>query len=135
MKRLALKPDATSHARDLRRDATPPERALWRGLRTTFPHAHFRRQVPFGPYFADFASHAYKLIIELDGGSHAHTQSYDAARTRFLEGEGYRLIRVWNNEVVHDLNGVLARVEPCLALLPASPTRGEEVSSNLLFGV
>src|SRR3546814_5963038 len=58
-------------ARELRRHATEAEKLLWRALREAFPTAKFRRQVPLGPYFADFCSHAARLVIEVDGGQHA----------------------------------------------------------------
>ena len=83
------------------------------------PDAHFRHQVPLGPYYADFASHAARLIIEVDGSQHGEER--DAARTHFLEGEGYRVLRFWNNEVLGNLDGVLRTIA---AALP-SPLVGE----------
>ena len=85
---------------------TKAERFLWRALRTALPEYHWRKQVPFGPYTADFCSHRAKLIIELDGGQHASAFDRDAARTRFLEAEGYRVIRFWNN----DPDAVIGRI-------------------------
>ena len=87
---------------------------LWRGLKEAFPDAHFRKQVPFGPYYAAFACHAAKLVIELDGSQHADAASYDAARTTFLENEGYRVIRFWNNDVTNNLDGVLTAISEFL---------------------
>ena len=110
MKRLALKAGAIERARRLRREMTPQERMLWRGLKEAFPDAHFRKQVPFGPYYADFACHAAKLVIELDGSQHAEAVAYDAARTAFLENEGYTVIRFWNNDVTTNLDGVLIAI-------------------------
>jgi very-short-patch-repair endonuclease len=114
MKRLSLPIDATRRARNLRKTATPAERAMKRMLKENFPAAHFRFQVPMGPYIADFASHRTKLIIEVDGESHGHTQEQDAARTAFLEVEGYRVIRFWNNEVFGNPEGVVAQIEEAL---------------------
>ncbi|WP_373486936.1 endonuclease domain-containing protein [Blastomonas sp.] len=94
-------------ARQLRRDATDAERALWLALRENFPAARFRRQVPIGPYFADFLSFRAKLVIEVDGGQHDIQADYDAARTRFIEAQGYRVIRFWNSDVLPDPEGVL----------------------------
>ena len=71
--------------------------------------------MPFGPYVADFASHGAKLIIELDGSHHADAKEYDAARTAFLNGEGYRVIRFWNNDVLMNAEGVLMLIEKALA--------------------
>jgi len=94
---------------------TSAERALWRGLREALPEWHWRKQVPLGPYFADFASHSAKLIIELDGGQHALSPDHDAKRTRFLEAEGFRVLRFWNNEVLTNTSGVLDRIAEALS--------------------
>ncbi len=122
MKRTGLQPDARDRSRELRRDASPVERKLWHSLRKSFPEAHFRRQVPMGSYFADFACHAHKIVIELDGDSHAHSQSYDAARTRFIEGEGYLVIRFGNNDVMTNLDGVLTELSMRLVTPTPNPS-------------
>ena len=109
-KRLGLKPDAIARARDLRRTMTDAERHLWRALRTALPDHHWRKQVPIGPYFADFASHSAKLAIEVDGGQHALAGDRDAARTAFLEAEGFRDLRFWNSEVLGNVEGVVAAI-------------------------
>ncbi len=95
-------------ARQLRRDATAPERALWRLLYPLRQTHNFRRQVPLGPYYADFACHALGLVIEIDGDTHGSEQArrYDAARTRFIEAEGYRVIRFTNDDVLSNAEGV-----------------------------
>ena len=111
----------TERARQLRRDATDAEKRMWRGLREAFPYAKFRRQQALGPYFADFASHAARLVIEIDGGQHGEAVAHDEARTRFIEGEGYRVIRFWNDDVMTNIEGVLMLVET--ALTP-SPSQG-----------
>ncbi|WP_232307511.1 endonuclease domain-containing protein [Sphingobium chungbukense] len=106
-------------ARELRRNATDAEKCLWALLREKLPAAKFRRQVPIGPYFADLASHAARLIIELDGGQ--HEEATDAPRTAFLESEGYRVIRFWNHELVENPEGVLASIA---AFTPHPPIAG-----------
>ena len=115
MKRLALRAGTVERARNLRRNATDSERRLLRGLKEVFREAKFRFQVPFGPYYADFASHSAKLIIEVDGGQHAVAKDYDEARTEFLKGEGYRVIRFWNNDVLTNLDGVLTLIGKALS--------------------
>ena len=121
MKRHSLKAGATDRARDLRRNATDAEARLWYALRESLPGAKFRRQVPLGPYFADFASHGAKLVVELDGSQHAEAVERDVARTHFLNDEGYRVLRFWNNEVLQNLDGVLAAI----AAAAPSPLVGE----------
>lgn len=69
---------------------------------------HFRRQVQIGPYYADFASLKAKLVIEIDGSQHYYEKAfaYDERRTRFIEGEGYRVIRFTSIDVGRELSGV-----------------------------
>jgi very-short-patch-repair endonuclease len=66
----------------------------------------FRRQVPIGPFMADFACHRARLIIEVGGGQHDLESPDEIGRTRFLNAEGYRVIRFWNNEVLANPDGV-----------------------------
>ena len=66
--------------------------------------------MPIGPYFADFACFAEKLVIELDGGQHASSRSYDEARTRFIEQQGFSVVRFWNTDVLSNTDGVLHRI-------------------------
>ncbi|WP_309662841.1 endonuclease domain-containing protein [Sphingomonas sp.] len=130
MKRHLLKPDAVERARLLRRNSTPAEALLWRALREGMANEKWRRQVPIGPYFADFASHRAKLIIEVDGSQHAEAIAADHARTSFLKSQGYRVLRFWNNEVTQNLDGVFAAIA---AALP-SPLVGEGGSKSRMRG-
>ncbi len=107
-KRQRLPSTTTSRTRDLRINTSEPERRLWRALRDAFPDLKFRRQVPLGPYFVDFCSHAARLVIEVDGDTHVGAETYDAARTAFLHGEGYKVIRFTNAEVMQTIEGVIA---------------------------
>jgi very-short-patch-repair endonuclease len=93
-----------TRARAMRREPTAAEVAMWRLLRANFGDWRFRRQVPLDHYIADFASHRARLVIECDGGQ--HSPEADAARTRAIEGEGYRVLRFWNNEVLGNAEGV-----------------------------
>ena len=90
-------------ARQLRREMTDAERAMWRLLREVVPEARWRRQVPIRHFIADFASHRFKLVIEVDGGQ--HSEEADAARTAIIEREGYRVLRFWNNDVLGNPEG------------------------------
>ncbi len=74
--------------------------------------SHFRRQAPIGPYVVDFFCPAKRLIIELDGGHHNEDAmaKRDAERQRWLEDEGYHVIRFWNSEITADLIAVVERI-------------------------
>jgi very-short-patch-repair endonuclease len=101
---------AVLRARQLRREATDAEKLLWRALRSKLSAYKWRRQMPVGPYFADFACFAEKLIVEIDGGQHADCAPYDERRTRFIEAHGYRVLRFWNNDLMTNGDGVLERI-------------------------
>ncbi len=91
---------ANRHARVLRRNLTDTERELWRLLRARRFHGHkFRRQHPTGPFIADFACVAGRLIVEADGGQHADSVA-DARRTAWLQARGWRVIRFWNTDIL-----------------------------------
>ena len=100
-------------AKRLRETTTGAEDLLWRRLRR-FPVSgtHFRRQVPIGPYVADFACMAARLIIEVDGSQHGRDdlRKRDEERTHWLEAEGYRVIRFWNNDLTANMDGVLEAI-------------------------
>lgn len=99
-----------ANARRLRLEMTDAERYLWSHLwRIPVEHTHFRRQVPIGPYFADFACHKFRLVIELDGSQHAEESArrHDEKRTDFLRSAGYRVVRFWNHDVLKELESVL----------------------------
>jgi very-short-patch-repair endonuclease len=102
MPHSAIAKRTRGQAQQLRRAPTDAERKLWYLLRSLRPLGmHFRRQAPIGIYIADFAWHAGKIIVELDGSQHAQVrQSYDVQRTRWLESQGYRVLRFWNNDVL-----------------------------------
>jgi very-short-patch-repair endonuclease len=115
-KRQLLPATTVSRSRELRRNAGPVERALRSALRRSLPGAKFRWQVPFGPYHADFCSHAAKLIVEVDDATHVDRRDHDEARTRFLNTEGYRVLRFWNNDVMGNVEGVVAKIAADLPL-------------------
>ena len=102
---------ARVRARALREAPTDAESLLWYHLRDRRLADHkFRRQRPIGPYFADFACVEAKLIVELDGGQHVEAAGYDENRTRFIEAQGYRVLRFWNNEVPTQTDAVRERI-------------------------
>jgi very-short-patch-repair endonuclease len=100
-------------AKKLRANTTPHERILWRALKELpVDGTHFRRQAPIGPYVVDFFCPAKHLIIELDGGHHNDDEiaKRDIERQRWLEREGYCVVRFWNSEIASDLTAVLERI-------------------------
>ena len=106
---------ASESARRLRRDMTDAERTLWAQIRHKQVDGYrFRKQVPLGKYVADFACLEPRLIVEVDGGQHADQTIPDAARSAWLENNGFRVLRFWNNEVLENLDGVLQTIAETL---------------------
>lgn len=118
-------------ARQLRKAAPEPERRLLRALRESFPHLKWRHQAPLGPYYADILCLAEHLVIEVDGDTHAATTAHDTTRTRFLQHEGYQVIRFTNADVMQNLDGVIARMSFSLREKEGAPeARKDEGSST-----
>jgi very-short-patch-repair endonuclease len=89
----------------LRQNPTLAERILCPRLRQLKPQGlHFRRQAPLGKYIVDFVCHSAKLVVELDGSQHgeATESARDETRTKFLNSQGYRILRFWNGDVLRD---------------------------------
>jgi very-short-patch-repair endonuclease len=96
----------TALAKTLRRNSTEAEKKLWDMLRDRRLEGwKFRRQVPLGSYVVDFYCSKAKLIVEADGGQHAESAS-DAIRTTWLTGNGYRVKRYWNNDILANPDGI-----------------------------
>ncbi|MEW6142494.1 MAG: endonuclease domain-containing protein [Chloroflexota bacterium] len=103
--------------RILRKSATDAEIALWKRLRNRqLDGARFRRQHPVGEFVVDFVSLEHRLVVEVDGGHHNEPDSTcaDKRRQEWLEKSGYRVLRFWNNEVLGNMEGVLARIQDAL---------------------
>ena len=117
----------TDRARALRREATPQERALWNLLSRYRPK--FTRQLSIDPYTADLACREAKLIVEVDGSQHMDSSS-DVVRTRFLETQGWTVIRFWNSEVDENPEGVaepiLLKAAECLGGTHPQPLPSRE---------
>ncbi|HZO46499.1 MAG TPA: DUF559 domain-containing protein [Xanthobacteraceae bacterium] len=127
MPHSAIAKRTRGQAQQLRRAPTDAERKLWYLLRALKPLGmHFRRQAPVGIYIADFAWHAGKLIVELDGSQHAEArQNYDARRTQWLESQGCRVMQFWNNDVLRTPRSVGdAILEAARAGAVENPTPG-----------
>ena len=138
--RALARPDegaSVQFARDLRKNMTDAERKLWLALRgRQFENYKFRRQVPVGKYIADFMCFEHRLIVEVDGSQHDESIR-DAVRDLWLESQGFRVLRLWNREVLLNLDGALLSILAALKqpphparAAPPSPARGEGERMN-----
>ena len=114
-------PKIMHRAGKLRKELTPAEHKLWAYLRGDKLGVNFRRQHAIGKYIADFCCVKSKLIIELDGSQHLEQAEYDAERTKYLETQGYRVIRFWNNQVMNEIDGVILVIMAAIYPPPSSP--------------
>jgi very-short-patch-repair endonuclease len=103
-------PIIMQHAGELRKESTPAERKLCRRVRGDNLCVNFRRQHAIGNYIPDFCSPIAKLIIEVDGSSHLEQKEYDKERTIYFESMGYKVIRFWNNDVMHNIDDVIIAI-------------------------
>ncbi len=98
----------TGTARGLRQRSTDAERLLWKHLKARqMAGLKFRRQAQIGRFIVDFVCYEKALIVEADGGQHAIEREKDEERTRWLNAQGYRVLRFWNNEILTNIEGVL----------------------------
>ena len=115
-------------AKRLRADLTAPEKKLWNAIRANRIGVKFQRQVVLAPYIADFAARSERLVIELDGDTHASREAYDAARTQALEARGYRVLRFTNSDVMANIEGVVQAILIELGREPPLTRTGERDS-------
>ncbi len=86
----------------MRREPVTTEALLWKLLRNRrLDGLKFRRQVPIGPYVADFVCFRHRIVVEADGPGHSQQVAYDADRDRWLKHEGFRVLR-FSNEVIRE---------------------------------
>jgi very-short-patch-repair endonuclease len=122
----------TQKARSLRQNMTKAEVILWMHLRKrAMKGARFRRQHPIGPYIADFACPNSKLVVEVGGATHSSEQlAYDTRRTKYLESEGWTVLRVTNTDIYENIDGVWRSIAARLAPPPRYardlPASGED---------
>lgn len=116
---------ATQRARALRHAMTEGEKRLWSGLRTLRQShgLHVRRQVPIGPYIADFAIHSAKLIIEVDGEHHQSKgrQALDRQRDDWFAGQGYQTLRFSTGDLISNRQGCLQSILDATVPPPLTP--------------
>ncbi|MBQ8460438.1 DUF2817 domain-containing protein [bacterium] len=115
-----------SHAKELRNNATIHEQILWKYLKQhKFMNLKFRRQQPIGNYIVDFVCCSPKIIIELDGSQHIENKNYDEQRDKYLSDLGFKIIRIWNNDIISNIEGVLSFIKQEIE----NPTRKSKIST------
>jgi very-short-patch-repair endonuclease len=103
-------PNTRTRAIELRKELTPAERKLWSRIRNNQLGVNFRRQHAIGNFIPDFVCIEKKLVIELDGSQHLEQEEYDKERTKYLESQGYKVIRFWNNSVIKDIDSTILAI-------------------------
>ncbi|MBA4748418.1 MAG: endonuclease domain-containing protein [Sphingopyxis sp.] len=123
-------PRLVEFAKAMRREMTEPEKRLWYELRAKrFDGVKFRRQNVVGNYIADFYSRSARLIIEVDGDSHAFRHEYDRVREQYFNSKGFRVIRFANSDVMTNMESVLTTIGQHLTPpLPTLSPKGERAS-------
>ena len=100
-----------TRAKKLRQNMSEAETRLWHHLRAGRLNGYkFRRQQPMGSYIADFVCVNPKLIIEADGGQHVEQAAYDVERSRYLQLQGFTVLRFWNHQILQQTDDVLAEI-------------------------
>lgn len=117
----------------MRRSMTPAEKRLWAALRPNrLDGLHFRRQQIIDGFIVDFYCHAAALAVEVDGPVHDGQVEYDADRDRILQARGLHALRIRNEEVMQDRQGVLARIRAiCHSRLPSPEGEGRGVGGGV----
>ncbi|MDA0692207.1 MAG: endonuclease domain-containing protein [Nitrospinae bacterium] len=106
-----MKTTPKSNAKNLRKNSTDAERKMWSLLRNRQLVGYkFRRQHPIKNFIVDFACIEKQLIIEVDGGQHLERKKEDDERTQFLEIQGYRVLRFWNDQIFKETESVLEMI-------------------------
>ena len=117
----------TRNARSLRNGATEQERAVWRLLSRYRPR--FTRQLPIGPFIAHFACRQARLVVEIDGSQHVDSAA-DAERTKWLEANGWTVVRFWNGDVSDNpeavVEAIVASTDECLGGTHPQPLPSRE---------
>jgi very-short-patch-repair endonuclease len=115
---------ANERARELRNNATAAERRLWHRLRVLKVSGQkFRRQVPIDRFIVDFACLSHRLVIEVDGATHSTDDELanDVCRQRYIESQGFRVLRFSNADVVTNMDGVMDVVVGVLTVPTPTP--------------
>lgn len=111
MPHAVVAPLNRNRAKSMRRKMTDAELKLWNELRAhRLMGLSFRRQFPIAGYIVDFACPDHRLVVEVDGSQHGDDgpAKADAARSTRLQADGWTILRFWNDDVLHDIDGVCA---------------------------
>ncbi len=128
-------------AKNLRNNATNPEQILWQYLnKSQLESVKFRRQQPIGNYIVDFMAPKEKIIIELDSGQHNTDNSVekDKLRDNFLQQQGFTVVRIWNNDIYNNIEGVLEHLinvirDPTRKSKIITLPQGEGISDAVIY--
>lgn len=102
---------AIRNAQTLRKNLTDTERLLWKSLRgKQMLGIKFRRQAPIGPYIVDFVCFEKRIVIECDGGQPALHTAYDQKRDRWLQSQGFKVLRFWDHDVLQNTEAVMETI-------------------------
>ena len=127
-----MKSESQHIAKILRKRLTDAEKLLWRHLRgKQLGGFKFRRQEPIGNYVADFVCYEKRIIVEVDGSQHCSEKDHE--RDRWFEGQGFKVLRFWNNDVLNNIQEVLEVIRRyCLSHPPLTPPiKGGEADSYI----
>ena len=126
--RHRIDPELTARARELRNNPTPAELAIWRRISRHRPA--FTRQLVLPPFIVDLACRTARLAVEFDGGQHIDRAIYDERRSAFLAGRGWRVVRLWNSDVLGNPDGaaehILLQAAECLGGTHPQPLPSRE---------
>lgn len=126
--RHRIDPELTARARDLRNNPTRAELAIWHLVSRYRPA--FTRQLVVGPFIVDLACRQARLAVEIDGSQHIADAEKDESRSHYLRGQGWRVIRLWNSEVLANPRGaaehILAQAAQCLGGTHPQPLPSRE---------
>jgi len=124
------KNNLTTPAKELRKNSTNAEALLWKHLRQKqLEGFKFRRQQPIDNFIVDFVCLEMRVVVEVDGGQHAGEKDKDNERGQYLERNGFKVLRFWNNEVLQNIQGVLEMIRSNCTAFPSPqspPARGGE---------
>jgi very-short-patch-repair endonuclease len=124
---------SVARARQLRKTMPAAEAKMWNALRELKGLGfHFRRQVPLGRYYADFACHHARIVVEIDGATHGTPAeiAHDTSRGAFMRSEGYDVLRITNGDVMENLDGAIELLLVMLDGRPLSNERGRTPTLN-----